>query len=277
MRLSSWMPFASAQEWLEDLLGVRVSKATARRATLASGEAALAVYECEVERLKQEAPQAPSGADKQALSGDGAFVHLVGGEWVEVKTLTIGEVTRNSRGEVCMQHLSSGSRLADAEHFAEAALLETHRRGVERAAEVCAVQDGAEWLQGLVDYQRADAVRMLDCAQAAEYVNELGQAVQAAGGRLPAGWLEGVLHRLNHQGPARVLHHLAWLAAGSPSSLVQEKLLYLQKRAAHMQYPTYQAADWPIGSGSVGEWGKRQQAGRRSSPQRGWHARRPRR
>ena len=65
MRLASWMPIASAQELLEDLLGVRVSKATARRATLASGEAALAVYECEVERLKQEAPQAPSGSRRK--------------------------------------------------------------------------------------------------------------------------------------------------------------------------------------------------------------------
>src|SRR5712692_5082133 len=71
-----------------------------------------------------EAPQAPAGADKQTMSGDGAFVLLVGGEWVEVKTLTIGEVTRNSRGEVCIQQVSSCSRLADAERFAEATLVE---------------------------------------------------------------------------------------------------------------------------------------------------------
>jgi hypothetical protein len=32
---------------------------------------------------------------------------------------------------------------------------------------------------------------------------------------------------------------------------MQEKLTYLQKREAHMQYPTYQEAGWPIGSGSV--------------------------
>lgn len=185
------------------------------------------------------------------MSGDGAFVHLVGGEWVEVKTLTIGEVTHNKHEEVCTQHLSSFSRLLDAEHFAEAALVETHRRGVEQASEVCAVQDGAEWLQGLVNYHRADAVRILDFAHAAEYVNEIGQAVQVAGGRLPAQWLEGVLHRLKHQGPERVLKHLAWLAASSPSPLIQEKLAYLQKREAHMQYPTYQQAGWPIGSGSV--------------------------
>jgi hypothetical protein len=251
VRLASWMPFEAAQELLHDLVGVQVSTATARRATLASGEAALAGCEQEEERLKQEAPTAPEGADKQAMSGDGAFVHLVGGEWVEVKSLTLATVTCNVHGEVCLEQISSFSRLWEAERFTEAALVETHRRGLERATEVCAVQDGALWLQGLVDYHRADAVRILDFPHAAEYINAIGQAVQAAGGRLPTKWLEGVLHRLKHQGPERVLKHLAWLAAHYPSSGIQEPLAYLQKRAAHMQYPIYQAAGWPIGSGSV--------------------------
>lgn len=251
VRLASWMPFDQARELLHDLMGIQVSKATARRATLQTGEAALAVDEKEEERLKQEVPQAPAGAEKQAMSGDGAMVHLVGGEWAEVKTLALGEVTRNKRGEVCTQHLSYFSRLSDAASFEAAALVETHRRGLERATEVCAVQDGAEWLQGLADYHRADAVRILDFAHAAEYINEIRQAVQAEGGRLPARWLEGVLHRLKHQGPTRVLKHLSWLAARYPSPTMQEKLTYVQKREAHMQYPAYQAAGWPIGSGSV--------------------------
>ena len=160
VRLASWMPFEQARDLLKDLVGIQVSKATARRATLQTGEAALAV--AEAEHLKQELPQAPAGADKQALSADGAFVHLVGGEWAEVKTVVMGEVTRNKRGEVCTRQISAFSRLAEAERFAEAAVVEMHRRGLERAAEVCAVQDGAEWLQGLVDYHRADAVRILD-------------------------------------------------------------------------------------------------------------------
>ena len=63
--------------------------------------------------------------------------------------------------------------------------------------------------------------------------------------------LEVVLHRLKHQGPHRVLKHLAWLVARCPSPAMQEKLSYLQKREAHMQYPPYQQAGWPIGSGSV--------------------------
>src|SRR5712691_1286944 len=118
-----------------------------------------------------------------------------------VKTLALGEVTRNQRGEVCTQHLSYFSRLSDAASFEEAALVETHRRGLEQASEVCAVQDGAEWLQGLVDYHRVDAVRILDFAHAASAVSDIGEAVRAGGGRLPTPWLEGVLHRLKHQGP----------------------------------------------------------------------------
>jgi hypothetical protein len=251
VRLASWMPFEQARELLQDLLGIQVSKTTAHRATLQTGQAALAVAEAELKHLQQEMPQAPEGADKQLLSADGAMVHLLGGEWVEVKTLVLGEVSHNKRGEVCTQQLSTFSRLADAERFAEAALVETHRRGLERAAAVCAVQDGAEWLQGLVNYHCADAVRILDFAHAAEYINESGQAVQAAGGRLPALWLDGVLHRLKHQGPHRVLKHLSWLATRYPSPTIQEKLAYLQKREGQMQYPTYQAAGWPIGSGSV--------------------------
>lgn len=251
VRLASWMPYAPAQELLHDLMGVQVSKATSRRFTLGAGAAALAVCEQEEERLKQERPEALSGADQQVMSADGAFVPLVGGEWGEVKTLVIGEVTRTQRGDICTQYLSGFSRLTNAAHFAEAALVETHRRGLERAVAVCAVQDGAEWLPGLVDYHRADAVRILDFAHAAEYVNEIGQAVQSAGGQLPAGWLTGVLHRLKHDGPSRVLEHLSWLAIHYPSPTIQEKVVYLQKREASMQYPLYQAAGWPIGSGSV--------------------------
>ena len=68
VRLATWMPYAQAQELLSDLVGIQVSKATARRATLDSGQAALWRDEAEVERLKREVPQAPEGADKQMRS-----------------------------------------------------------------------------------------------------------------------------------------------------------------------------------------------------------------
>lgn len=42
---------------------------------------------------------------------------------------------------------------------------------------MCAVQDGAEWLQVLVDHHRADAARIPDFAHAASAVSDIGEAV----------------------------------------------------------------------------------------------------
>src|SRR5437763_16982964 len=77
VRLATWMPYAQAQELLQDLVGIQVSKATTRRATLHTGQAQLSLDEAEEERLKREMPQAPEGADKHMLSADGAMVHLI--------------------------------------------------------------------------------------------------------------------------------------------------------------------------------------------------------
>jgi hypothetical protein len=228
------------------LVGVQVSKATARRATLGAGGAALTVLEQEAKRLKQELPRAPTGAAKQAM------VPLVGGEWGEVKTLVLGEVTRKRRGDVCQEQLSSFSRLSAVERFEEDALVETHRRGVEKATAVCAVQDGAEWLTGLVDYHRADAVRILDFAHAAEHISAMGQAAISAGSEVGDDWLTRQLHALKHTGPSQVLADLRALQASHPDlDARRAHLAYLEKREAQMQYPTFQAAGWPIGSGCV--------------------------
>jgi hypothetical protein len=111
--------------------------------------------------------------------------------------------------------------------------------------------DGADWLQGVIDYHRADAVRLLDFPHAAEYVSAIGEAVHAAGLRLPSCWLDGVLHRLKQEGPERVLAHLARLCQRCGTPDVGKKWAYLLARHDQMQYPQYQTAGWPIGSGMV--------------------------
>ena len=45
-------------------------------------------------------------------------------------------------------HLSYFSRMSEASVFADQASVETRRRGVAEAAQVCAVMDGAEWIDG---------------------------------------------------------------------------------------------------------------------------------
>lgn len=252
VRLAAWMSFEHACELLKELLGIEVSATSSRRYTYQTGQAVLEVQQAEEDRIREELPEPPKGAERQVISADGAFVPLVGGEWAEVKTLVVAEVVQNEEGEADTTQGSSFSRLADVETFSQQAVVELHRRGVERAKAVCAVTDGAEWLQGFIDDQCPTAIRILDFAHAAEYVNAIGQAATEAGDALMPKWLEKYLHDLKHEGPKPVLVALRTLQAQHPTvALLSEKLAYLEKREAHMQYPTYQEAGWPIGSGMV--------------------------
>src|SRR5439155_19637759 len=118
--------------------------------------------------------------------------------------------------------------------------------------EVCAVQDGAEWIQGFVDLHRPDAVRILDFAHAAGYLREIAELVRAAGTPLPQEWLAEQLHELKHHGPAMVLQEVTRLGQRHPHVPdLDQKVTYLCKREQYMQYPRYQEWGWPIGSGSV--------------------------
>jgi hypothetical protein len=246
------MPFDEARETLLDLTGAQVSESTARRCTLETGEAALEVERQEREQLQRELPDPPQGAKRQVVSADGAMVPLVAGEWAEVKTLVIADVSSDEQGELQVSHVSSVSRLTDAETFATETLLEVHRRGLAKADEVCAVQDGAEWLQGLVDYHRPDALRVLDFPHAAEYIADIREILQGAGVKLPKKWLSKQLRNLKHKGPHALLTQLHQLRRRYPHRKgLENKISYLQKREMQMHYPEYQAAGWPIGSGVV--------------------------
>jgi hypothetical protein len=253
VRLSTWMPFARAAQILTEFTQVAISEASARRLTQAAGATYVALQTEEVGRIAQEYPPAPTQPERVVVSADGAMVPLVHGAWAEVKTVAIGEPHAPPLpDEPRVGAISYFSRLADAETFGQQALVEIHRRGVLAAAAVGAVTDGAEWLQGFLDLHCDRAVRILDFAHAAERVSAIGQAVWGEGSAEAATWLQAQLHTLKHQGPQEVLAELrCQQAAHAQSQEIREHLAYLEKRVDQMDYPTYQAAGWPIGSGMV--------------------------
>src|SRR5262249_24330392 len=143
VRLAVWMSFEHACELLKDLLGIQISATSSWRYTYQTGQAAEAVQQAEEARIRADLPEPPKGAERQAISADGAFVPLVGGEWAEVKTLVEAPVVQNEQeaGEPDTRQVSSFSRLADAQTFSQQAVVELHRRGTERAEAVGAVTD----------------------------------------------------------------------------------------------------------------------------------------
>ena len=256
VHLGTWLPFGKATEQLRRFRQTDVSRPTAERVTEAAGAAYVAWQTTEVARIEQELPQPPAGPAQLFMSVDGAHIPLVGGEWAEVKTLVIGAVQPPQivKGETVIRTAEHSyfSRLSDSGTFQRLALVETQRRGVETAGAVGFVTDGAEWLQKFADQHRADAVRILDLPHAAEHLAPVGQASFGEGSAEAQDWLKTQMHTLKHDGPAAVVAEVAQLVAAQaePADLAGH-VAYLQKRTAHMQYPTFLAAGWPIGDGAV--------------------------
>jgi hypothetical protein len=265
VRVGTQIPFErAAKELLKHFTQVDCSEPTVRRKTEQAGAAYVTVQTAEVVRLERELPPAPPGPPLQQLSVDGAMVPVLHKEWAEVKTLAIGTVGkpvwRDGEWHVHVEDLSYFSRLTDSESFARLATVETHRRGVETAGTVCAVNDGAEWEQTFVDLHRPDAVRILDWGHATEYVVAAGQAVFGVGTPATQQWLTVQLDELRNGdaqivvGKLRGLRDELLVQVGEESTVfktVAGSVQYLEKRQEQIRYAQFRALGYPIGSGTV--------------------------
>jgi hypothetical protein len=218
------------------------------------------------------------------MSLDGAFVQVVGGDWKEVKTLAVGvvEKPKEEKGELVIhtRKLSYFSRMSDISRFEKQALVEVFERGVEKAGKVCAVTDGADWIQGFVDLHRADAVRILDMAHAKERISDVATAIAEQGlvlellnkqehpaekgkddaekKRVQIAWVEGLAKELKTGDPDAVLEEMQQLRAAlerrgisSGVEAISKSINYLQERRPMIEYAQFQALGYPIGSGCV--------------------------
>jgi hypothetical protein len=258
VRLGALLPFRQAAEHLAFFWRVPLSEATARRHAEAAGAAYAAVQAEAAERLEREAPPPPPGPAVQLVGADGAMVPLVAGEWAEAKTLVIGTVepAGDGSGEARAADLSYFSRLADHATFRRGVLVEAHRRGTEAAGTVVGVMDGADWLQGFLDFHRPDAVRVLDFPHAVGHLAEAARACFGAETPAATAWLAEQAHELKHGAPERVLAAVRALPAeaGAQPDAVDVRaatLGYLEKRRAQLRYAEFRAHGYPIASGSA--------------------------
>jgi hypothetical protein len=256
VRLSSWMPFGRAVEMFEEFTGIKISKIVSQRSTEKAGAIYTEMQQEEVEWLQKKVPRATVHPEKLQVSADGAMVPLLHGVWAEVKTVVIGEVQPavREKGEMIVhtRNLSYFSRKVSSQEFESLCLGEMHRRGVEHAKEVAAVMDGAEWEQSFTDYHCPRAVRILDFAHAAEHINQVGEFLYGEHTDESKTWLRERLHQLKHDGPKKLLLEMQKLHRKHPEAKpITSNLAYLKKREKQIQYPTFQAQGWPIGSGMV--------------------------
>lgn len=197
------MPFAKAAALLASFTHTPVSESTTHRLTQAIGLAYEAVQLAAVERSERDWSAVEPEPDKLLLSLDGACVPVLHGEWAEAKTLVVGEVNHpklvDGKPVVSTQAHSYFSRVAEAELFQRLTLGELYRRQVETAAQVASVSDGAEWIQGYIDFHAPTATRVLDFPPAAQRIYQIGEAVLGTDYASLRAWQRRQLHQLKHE------------------------------------------------------------------------------
>lgn len=111
---------------------------------------------------------------------------------------------------------------------------ELHRRGLETAKKVEAVNDGAAWILRFIDYHCPKAERAIDFAYAQSYVGRMGKANLGEETEALKSWFEDRCHQLKHEPPRRLLSELTWFGqqaeTAKQEAVMEHGLRYLSRR-----------------------------------------------
>jgi hypothetical protein len=126
--------------------------------------------------------------------------------------------------------------------------------GMDQAQRWIALSDGGSGLEEFlrVQFGRVDAV-ILDFYHAAEYLGTLSKALHPGDDAAAEGWRAEWCTRLKREGGEKVLADLRELTVrrGAARECREEVAGYFANQKHRMDYPTYVAKGWQIGSGPV--------------------------
>jgi hypothetical protein len=253
-RFNSYVSERKAAVELELVTGIRLSPRSLQRAGVAVG-AALAAAWAERERqlfAQQVAPPARRPWQLH-LAMDGVYV-LIGRDWKEAK---VGEVyQRGASGGV--ERIQYYATLADSKGFGRRMRTVAHAEGIDYCRERALLGDGAEWIwqEGAKHFPRTDEI--IDLFHVLEYLWAVARArfPEAAAAKE---WVDAQKKRLLANGVKKVVAAVAgWETRSDEEAKLKEQTEgYLRTHAHRMQYQTYAAKGYHLGSG-VAEAGCKQ-------------------
>lgn len=255
VRLGSKLTFGEAVKEIWYAHRTTVPEATLRRTTHKHGQAAEEIDKEKTAELERRAPASKAKPDKLLMSTDGAFIHTTTGEWVEVKTVAVGDLTLgNNKNKPKTTDISYFSRKYDARTFEKYALSELHRRGIDNASLVVSVNDGSSWIQNFIAYHCPEAQRINDFAHSVGYLASAGKAIYGEGETFEK-WFKRTRRTLKDKPPRETIGALNLLKPKAKNDeAIQDvgvALHYLETRMSLIDYAHFQKQGYPIGSGMV--------------------------
>lgn len=266
------VPFSQAVDQVQETLGVAVSREVVRRTTEEVGAVAETAVQAAIARARQRQPPWAEAEHASATTTpllavelDGVLIQRDAG-WHEMKVVTVAPLgpelqvdAQSGRTHLAWGAASYGAGVEGAEEFWWRAYVEAARRGLGTAAvqTVVVLGDGAAWIweraASFLGVGGTEVVEIVDIYHAYGYLWAVGNAVFGTGSPQASAWVEPLKDHLYAQGAAPVLAALARLtpATVEAAEALHAAQSYFATHAARMDYPTFVARCFPIGSGAV--------------------------
>lgn len=252
-RFGAVLPFAPAAATLAEAAGIRLSASTVRDVTETVGARREAHVVAEVVHAWTAGvpPATVAPPDRLYVAMDGVRILASDGAGREAKVGVVVPVARTLAGER-RAAASYAASFEPAEAFGRRLALEAHRRGLEGAAAIAVLGDGAAWIWQLAAEHFPTAVQIVDWFHASERIWAFGRALFGADTPETTAWVEQQLGRLAQgQAAALAVEWRGLALRGETAAVRDEQVTYFTNQADRMAYARYRGAGWDIGSGMV--------------------------
>jgi hypothetical protein len=254
-------PFGQGASLVAEHLGVELDDELVRSTTESMGRLANAD---QAARSSWQAAADQPVPETLVVELDGGLVHLRLA-WHELK---VGRVA--PLGPKLVEDRASGDRhlalgpslycagLESSSDFWPRLVREARRAGLGRGVKrVVVLADGAEWIWLQARCQLAfpgvEVVEILDFYHASQHLAQAAAAVYGAQSEVGRKWLDQQCHRLRHEGVPPVRAALDQLQAhdAAGEDTLRRVRAYVKTHRRRMDYPTFRARLFPLGSGAI--------------------------
>lgn len=254
--VSSELPFARTRVILRRLSGIAVSISHAENVSRVHGECIQEVLSRERDMLFDGAlSYLPSEREHRLYVTLDATKTRFRDAWHESRVGAVYTVKpgRDRLDEPDRTTYVAMTAAAGLETFGRALYQEAARRGVDHAAQVVVVADGAPWIWNLAAEHFPGAIQILDFYHASERVHTVARAVYGDGSAQAKQWADRNVKRLSSGDWKGLLCSLKALRpkTAEGQNTVRLAIGYFETNRQRMDYPTYRAQSMHIGSGVV--------------------------
>lgn len=142
-------------------------------------------------------------------------------------------------------------RFEPAEQFRKTLRRVAEARGVRTIDVVALVTDCAQWLRALATRHFQWAVAIRDFYHAVEHLGVMGEAIHGEASPQAIAWQQAMASRLKREGAAALLPEWQHIHKVKDRKAWTRELAFFRTQVGEMDYPAFQEACLPIGSGPV--------------------------